>query len=150
MTAQCPGRQTVAGAQLNGQLRETWHKNCSIVSRNAFFLSGPQFLDKTSRRQMQPSPVTSADLPEVPASRTSEPSVNGGQSFDMALEAAALEHSAPQSAAAIGCSGTPGCASFETPCPLISPILESACAIRNGRRRSLPAPCHAIGRNRRP
>ncbi len=47
---------------------------------------------------MQPSPVTSVDLPEVPASRTSEPSVNGGQSFDMALEAAALEHSAPQSA----------------------------------------------------
>jgi len=46
---------------------------------------------------MAPFPVSSADLPEVPASRTSEPTVNGGQSFDMALEVAKLEHSLPQS-----------------------------------------------------
>jgi hypothetical protein len=46
---------------------------------------------------MKPYPVSSVDMPEVPASRTSVPTVNGGQSFDMALEAAALEHSDPQS-----------------------------------------------------
>ncbi len=46
---------------------------------------------------MQPCPVCYVDLPEVPASRTSEPTVNGGQSFDVALKAANLEHSVPQS-----------------------------------------------------
>jgi len=46
---------------------------------------------------MQPCPVSSVDQPEVPSSRTSQPTVNGGQSFDMALEAATLEHSAQQS-----------------------------------------------------
>ncbi len=46
---------------------------------------------------MQPSPVSSVDLPEVPESRASTLAVNGGQSFDMAIEAAALEHSGSQS-----------------------------------------------------
>lgn len=46
---------------------------------------------------MKPCPVSSVDPPEVPASGTSTPTVNGGQSFDMTLQAATLEHSAPQS-----------------------------------------------------
>ncbi|MGA3117087.1 MAG: hypothetical protein ABSF90_21935 [Syntrophobacteraceae bacterium] len=46
---------------------------------------------------MKPCPVSSADLPEVPESGTSVPTVNGGQSFDKALEAATLLHSGPLS-----------------------------------------------------
>jgi len=44
---------------------------------------------------MKPCPVSSADLPEVSVSRTSVQSPNDGQSFDKALEAAALQHSDP-------------------------------------------------------
>ncbi|MFZ0931425.1 MAG: hypothetical protein WAN11_22665 [Syntrophobacteraceae bacterium] len=46
---------------------------------------------------MKPPSVSSADLPEVPESRTSVPTANGGQSFDKELEAATLLHSGPQS-----------------------------------------------------
>lgn len=46
---------------------------------------------------MRPGTVSSVDLPEVPASRTSAPSANESQSFDQALQAATLEHSSPES-----------------------------------------------------
>lgn len=42
-------------------------------------------------------PVSIVELTEAPASGTSAPTVNGGQSFDKALKAAALEHSGAQS-----------------------------------------------------
>ncbi len=44
---------------------------------------------------MKTCPVSSAELPEVPASGTSTPSANDSQSFDNALNAATLEHSSP-------------------------------------------------------
>lgn len=49
---------------------------------------------------MKPCPVSSIEPPEVPASRTCAACVNEGHSFDTALEAAALEHSGPQSSSA--------------------------------------------------
>ena len=46
---------------------------------------------------MKTCPVSSTDLPGVPASGTSVPPANGSQSFDDALNAATLEHSGPVS-----------------------------------------------------
>ncbi len=131
-------------APLDGQLRTAWHKNCLFFG---VLLSGSQFLDKASGRQMISCPVSSVELPEVPASGTSAPTVNGGQSFDKALKAAALEHSGAQS----GPRSVP--APLDAPLAgfpaLSSPrIFEGASAIGNGRRRRLPEACHAARPNR--
>ncbi|SPF34952.1 conserved hypothetical protein [Syntrophobacter sp. SbD1] len=58
---------------------------------------------------MKPSPVSSADMNEASATKTSAPSANGGQSFDMALEAAGLEQPGSQSGSqpALGPPGAP-------------------------------------------
>ena len=58
---------------------------------------------------MKPSPVSNADMNEASATKTSAPSANGGQRFDMALEAAALEQPGSQSGSqpALGTSEAP-------------------------------------------